>query len=393
MGVLASKFVDAWRGAQPCGADDSCATQTCLRQGRSRWFVACLILLWTPYASADTYRIATFAAPLSRDGPGLLLRDLRKGNDDQLASIIAVITTVAPDVLLLTDFDYDLDGMALSAFVQSLAAGGVTYDHTFAARPNTGLPTGLDMDGDGRTGEARDAQGYGRFNGDGGMAILSRFPIDENNVENLSDILWHDVAGGTLPVADGAPFPTQQAQDIQRLSTSGHWIVPITPTGAETFHLLAWSATPPVFDGPEDRNGLRNRDELLMWENRLANDPPASFIVLGNANLDPVDGNGLRDAMGAFLNRADLQDPAPRSEGGAFAADPDHIGDPSLDTADWPDYAPGNLRVSYVFPSMDWTVSDAGVFWPAPDDPDAKLLGDDGLAAGPHRLVWVDVRR
>lgn len=323
----------------------------------------------------------------------MLLRDLRKGNDDQLASIIAVITTVAPDVLLLTDFDYDLDGMALSAFVQSLAAAGVTYDHTFAARPNTGLPTGLDMDGDGRTGEARDAQGYGRFNWDGGMAILSRFPIDESNVENLSDILWHDVAGGTLPVADGAPFPSQQAQDIQRLSTSGHWIVPITPTGAETFHLLAWSATPPVFDGPEDRNGLRNRDELLMWENRLANDPPASFIVLGNANLDPVDGNGLRDAMGAFLNRADLQDPAPRSEGGAFSADPDHIGDPSLDTADWPDYAPGNLRVSYVFPSMDWTVSDAGVFWPAPDDPDAKLLGDDGLAAGPHRLVWVDVRR
>ena len=42
---------------------------------------------------------------------------------------------------------------------------------------------------------------------------------------------------------------------------------------------------------------------------------------------------------------------------------------------------------------MDWTVSDAGVFWPAPGDPDAKLLGDDGLAAGLHRLVWVDVSR
>lgn len=139
----------------------------------------------------------------------MLLRDLRKGKDEQLASIIEAITTVAPDVLLLTDFDYDLDGMALSAFVQSLAAAGLMYDHSFADRPNTGLPTGLDMDGNGRTGEARDAQGYGRFNGDGGMAILSRFPIDQNNVENLSDILWRDVAGGTLPVADGAQFPTQ----------------------------------------------------------------------------------------------------------------------------------------------------------------------------------------
>ena len=226
-------------------------------------------------------------------------------------------------------------------------------DHTFASRPNTGLPAGLDMDGNGRTGESRDAQGCSRFSGDAGMAVPSRFPIDQDNVENLSDMLWRDVAGGTLPVIDGASFPSQQAQYIQRLSTSGHWVVPIAPTGVAPFHLLAWSATPPVFDGPEDRDGLRNRDELLMWENRLANDPPASFIVLGNANHYPVDGNGLRDAMEAFLNRVDLQDPAPRSAGGVFAADPDHIGDPSLDTADWPDYAPGNLRVSYVFLAMD----------------------------------------
>lgn len=136
----------------------------------------------------------------------MLLRDLRKGKDEQIASIVDVITTVAPDVLLLTDFDYDIDSMAISAFVLSLGAAGLVYDHTFASRPNTGLPTGLDMDGNGRTGEARDAQGYGRFSGDGGMAVLSRFPIDQDNVENLSDILWRDVAGGTLPAIDGRHF-------------------------------------------------------------------------------------------------------------------------------------------------------------------------------------------
>ena len=182
----------------------------------------------------------------------MLLRDLRKGKDEQIASIIAVIATVAPDVLLLTDFDYD--SMALSAFVQSLGAAGLTYDHTFTSRPNTGLPTGLDMDGNGRTGEARDVQGYGRFSGDGGMAVLSRFPIDQDNVENLSDILWRDVAGGTLPAIDVVPFPSQQAQGIQRLSTSGHWVVPIAPTGAAPFHLLAWSATPHL-TGPKIATG------------------------------------------------------------------------------------------------------------------------------------------
>lgn len=57
---------------------------------------------------------------------------------------------------------------------------------------------------------------------------------------------------------------------------------------------------------------------------------------------------------------------------------------------DWSDEGPGNLRVSYILPSAIWTVTDAGVYWPASDD---SLLGDDGLAAGPHRLVWVDVSR
>jgi hypothetical protein len=64
-----------------------------------------------------------------------------------------------------------------------------------------------------------------------------------------------------------------------------------------------------------------------------------------------------------------------------------------LDTADWPDDRPGNLRVSYVLPSRDWTVIDAGVYWPAPDSAAAAIIGPDGLAAGPHRLVWVDIVR
>jgi hypothetical protein len=51
------------------------------------------------------------------------------------------------------------------------------YPHRFAAPPNVGQPTGVDLDGDGRTWRARDAHGYGLFSGDGGMAILSRFPI------------------------------------------------------------------------------------------------------------------------------------------------------------------------------------------------------------------------
>lgn len=385
MGILASNIVDARCRTQPRGADDLCPTQACLRQSSRRWIAACLIV-WAGYpAHTETYRIATYAAPLSRDGPGLLLRDLRKGDDPAIAAIIDVIGHVAPDVILLTDFDYDLGGQALDAFADTLGQ----FPYRFAALPNAGMPTSLDLDGDGYTGDARDAQGYGRFSGDGGMAVLSRYPIGP--VTDLSATLWKDVTGAVMPTTVDGPFPSIVAQDVQRLSSTAHWIVPIAPADGLVFHLLAWSATAPVFDGPEDRNGLRNRDELRVWENLLDAAPPRNSIVIGNANLDPADGDGLREAMQMFLQRVDLQDPKPRSAGGVAAAAADHLGDPALDTADWPDRRPGNLRVSYILPSSNLTVAGAGVFWPAPDDAFSDVLGADGLLAGPHRLVRVDI--
>lgn len=305
-----------------------------------------------------------------------MLRDILKDEDAQIAATRAVIAHLRPDVLVLTDFDYDLDGRALVAF--SAMFDG-RYPHHFAARPNTGIATGLDLDQNGRTGEARDAQGYGRFAGDGGMAILSRFPIDATAVIDLSATLWRDLPGAVLPQLDGVPFLPEKVLAVQRLSTSGHWIVPILPPDGPAFHLLSFAATPPVFDGPEDRNGLRNRDELRMWEVVLDGGfGPASksFVIAGNANLDPTGGAGLSDAMADFLKRGDVQDPLP-----------------GLPTADWEDDGPGDLRVSYVLPSTNWRISDAGVFWPAPDDPDVALLGSDGLAAGVHHFVWVDITR
>lgn len=311
----------------------------------------------------------------------------------------AIIADIQPDILLLTEFDYDHGAMALTALATALRLQGLDYPHLFALRPNAGLATGLDLDGNGRTGEGRDAMGYGRFAGDGGLAILSRWPIDSDTVQDFSALLWRDLPGATLPQVDGLPFPSAQAQSRQRLSSTGHWVVPVRPDAGPPLTLLVWSATPPVFDGPEDANGLRNRDELRLWQAYLdgglpgAALPDGPYVLLGNANLDPDDGAGLHDAMAGFLADARWQDPLPASGGGTLAADPGQSGDPGLDTADWPDGSPGNLRVSYVLPSADLTIAAAAVVWPGPDDPQAGLLGPDGLGAGPHRMVWVDIVR
>lgn len=344
-------------------------------------------------ALAEGLRIAVFAAPLSRDGPGLLLRDLMRG-DPQIDAIAAQVVAVAPDVLVLTAFDFDADQVALGAFRDLLAGQGVEYPHLYSRLPNTGMATGIDMNGDGRAGGPRDGQGYGRFAGQAGLAVLSRFPVNAAGVRDFSAMLWRDLPGAVLPQVDGEPFLSAQAQAVQRLSSTAHWLVPVMAPGG-VIDLLLWSATPPVFDGPEDMNGLRNRDELRLWTRLLDGElgavPGRYFVIAGNANLDPFDGDGLRAAMTEFLADPRLQDPLPASRGARAVAVPGQRGPPERATAQWD--GPGNLRVSYVLPAAAWNVVDSGVFWPGPGDPQAVLMGEDGLAAGPHRLVWVDVRR
>lgn len=346
-------------------------------------------LLFGTTVSADQVRVATYAAPLSRKGPGLLLADIHKGSRE-ITAIANVVAAIAPDVLLLTDVDYDRNLSTLDALRQVFADAGSPYPHSFAFPPTSIHSTDIDLDGDGRLRGAGDRQGFGFFAGDNGMAVLSRIPIDPDASRDFSNLLWRDLPDATLPMVGGAPFPSEAAQTIQRLSSSGHWEVVLRPTDFSPFSLLAFSATPPVFDGDEDQNGLRNRDELRFWTLFLDGEfgpTPATFIVIGNSNLDPVDGDGFATAMAAFLDDPRLQDPRPQSAGGTEAADADQVGPPEQDTADWPDGAPGNLRVSYVLPSTDWRVLNTGVFWPSTADPQFPLLDD----TGPHRLVWVDL--
>ncbi len=346
-------------------------------------------------AFADV-RVALFVAPFTRDGPGLLLRDIDRGDTDQISAAIAVISHIAPDILVLSDFDFDAGGAALQSLAARIAQTGPTYPYWFSRMPNSGRQSGFDVNGDGYLGDAVDAWGYGRFLGQGGVAILSRFPIAESEVRDLSDLIWQDLPGATLPETDGAPFYSADIRARMPLSSTVHWIVPVTTPDDGTISLLVHHATTPVFDGPEDRNGLRNRDENRLWPMVLEGvfgPPPVNAVIVANTNLDPADGDGRSDHMASLLARSDLIDPLPSSAGGLAAANPDHVGDPALDTVDWPNDGPGNLRVSYVLPTTVWKVTGAGVFWPAPDDPLAQVLGADGLAAGAHRLVWVDLRR
>ncbi len=376
-----------------------------MKYGRALLLTAALLSA-PPAAAAERLRVAAFDLGMSRDGPGVLVHELEGAPEPAALAAAAVVREVRPDVMLVSGFDYDLEGRALDAFRALLAAGpeGMDYPFAFALPVNAGVPSGLDLDGDGRTMGRGDAFGWGRFPGNGGMALLSRLPVDAEAARSFTALPWSALPGAEPPRrADGEPFPDAARAAALRLSSRAHWQVPVILPGGGRLHLLAANPTPPLFDGSEGFNRRRNRDEVRFWSvyldgaaltddaGRTAGPPDGSLVVLGNLNLDPLDGAGERAAMAALLGHPRLQDPRPASAGGAAAAgtgvNGGHDGDPALDTADWrDDDGPGNLRVDYVLPSAELTVAGAGVFWPE-GGPQAEAA----LAASDHRLVWVDV--
>ncbi len=359
-------------------------------------------------------RFATFNVAMNRPAAGDLLAELRSGTSKQGKAIAEVVQRVRPDVLLLCELDRDDAGEAAREFVRRYllvsqnGQPGIDFEFSYCGAVNTGEPSGFDLDGDGRRDGPGDAFGYGAFPGQYGMVLLSRHPILADQVRTFRQLRWSTMPGALRP----PDFYRDDAWSALRLSSKSHWDVPVVlGTHHEIVHVLCSHPTPPVFDGPEDRNGRRNHDEIRFWVDYLtpassgwivddvgvAGGLPAtaSFVLMGDLNCDPVDGDARRDALLALLQHPRVQDPQPCSDGGAEQAkrqwgeNARHRGDPALDTGDFPDLpgeGPGNLRTDYVLVDRARRVVKGGVIWPLPHEP-----GAGAAEVSDHRLVFVDV--
>jgi Endonuclease/Exonuclease/phosphatase family len=389
-------------------------------------------------------RFATFNASLNRSTTGQLVADLTNTNPapgaatvrvNQIRNVAEVIQRADPDVVLINEFDFYPDGQAAELFrdrflevSQNGAPAATEYDDYFVAPSNTGIPSNLDLNNNGVVGGPDDAFGFGFFPGQFGMVVYSKHPIDHASARTFQKFLWKDMPGARLPDDPATPAPADWYSDAEldvfRLSSKSHWDVPIA-IGRRTVHFLVSHPTPPVFDGPEDRNGTRNADEIRFTADyvtpgsggyiyddegrRGGLNGRALFVIAGDQNSDPLDGDSIQGAAQQLLENDRINATSPPSSAGAVeaalqgGANTSHDGNPAFDTADFADTpaatAPGNLRADYVLPRSNIRIADSAVFWPLQADPLFRLTGVfdpawqpvGGFPTSDHRLVWADL--
>jgi Endonuclease/Exonuclease/phosphatase family len=322
----------------------------------------------------DVVRFATFNASLNRNTAGALRADLSTAGNAQAGAVAEIIQRVRPDVLLINEFDFDPQALALFQdnylSVSQNGAQPIMYPQRFIAPSNTGIASGFDLNNNGQTvtmpgapGYGDDALGFGAFPGQFGMAVYSKYQIETDDIRTFQEFLWKDMPGARLPDDPATPAPADwyspQELAIFRLSSKSHWDIAIS-IGTKTVHFLVSHPTPPVFDGPEDRNGLRNHDEIRFWADYIS--PNRSryiyddeggfgglrggslFVVAGDQNSDPFDGDSVAGSTPLLLEHPLINaGNAPTSPGAVEAAalqggaNATHRGNPAFDTADFAD--------------------------------------------------------
>ena len=190
-----------------------------------------------------------------------------------------IIQRVRPDILLLQEFDFDAAGAALRAFQANYlarsqnGAGAASSSRIhFFTESNTGSPVRI---------RSRQRRAGRRRRRCAGLRRVSG-PVRHGAAVALSDRCERaraPSANSCGATCRARCCPTIRHARRRRLvfaaRTRGAAAVVEEPLGCAGAHRQAHAAparshpTPPAFDGPEDRNGRRNHDEIRFWSDYL----------------------------------------------------------------------------------------------------------------------------
>lgn len=362
-------------------------------------------------APTHTLRIATYNIEDTRSA------DLADPAHPRLTQVAAVIRDINPDIILINELASDQSDPNETGPLQNGQRFADTFlpDLNYTAvtlASNTGIPTGHDLNNDGQaitnhppiapmspdgspprqTAKGRaygnDAHGFGTFPGQYSMALLTKpgYTILHNQIRTYRVFKWSDLPGATNPTnPDGSPWYSPDEWADLRLSSKTHAIIPVQTPKGTVIHCVVSHPTPPAFDGPEQRNKHRNRDEIRLLRAIIDNEPwltddagnPGGLapnthaIILGDLNADPIDGSSLGNPIAHLLA-------SPR-----MAEDPKPISGVPIENLDPWDTALFRLRVDYVLPTTGLEVIQTNIWRPNPNA--------DSTSPSDHFPVWADI--
>lgn len=346
-------------------------------------------------------RIASYNTALSRSSEGDLLNALTSGCDKQVLATVALLQHIRPDIILLNEIDFDPSGRIVTLLQQALCHANkdqnLDLPYAYSQAVNTGMPSGRDFDKDGiiASDKGADALGFGVFPGQYGMLLLSRFPIDTVVTRTFQSFLWKDMPTPCLPKnSRGDSWFDTEDLSILPLSSKSHWDVAVDVYGKK-LRCLCSHPTPPVFDGKEKRNACRNHDEIRFWTDYLSGEPyfyddqgrtggidQDDFVLLGDLNASPTEGDSCRQAIVNLLNHPKVAHlPFPESEGGIEHSSQIEKNISKCHTAVW------RMQADYVRVSQTLLPLNQAVFWPKKASQEATLLKN----TSDHRLVYLDL--
>ena len=370
----------------------------------------------------------------------------------QIRNVAAIIQTERPAVLMMGEFNNDgmgenqdaIKGFRLNYLAVPQNGLGTTSDEKKMLEPiqfayfenfstNTGLLSEFDLDRNGTVALPGDAWGFGFYHGQYAFGLLSQYPIDTDNIRTFQTFKWKDMPGETNPTItncddENNPIPegmkcgdewyTAEAWAEKPLSSKNHVDAPIlipTADGEKVVHLLLSHPTPPVFDTVTENNKLLNRAEIQFWSDYASNADyiyddagvkgglglDASFVVMGDLNADPENGDGFLDSIQNLMHHERVNVLAtdgvyaPSSLGSTECVALGGCGDST-----YPDRITSTfgLRVDHAIPSNDLNITDSGVFWPASFEDGYMLMNDERVGkwgngkdiSSDHRLVWIE---
>ncbi|MGF1762641.1 endonuclease/exonuclease/phosphatase family protein [Aliivibrio kagoshimensis] len=370
-------------------------------------------------------RFATFNVALNRAHSGQLKQELMHTKSLQIKNVAETLQRTRPDVVLLNEFDHDGEGEdreMLTLFQANYldrsqnGALPIHYPYVYMAATNTGLLNRASYSHVEEPKLPEHGFGFGDFHGQYAFVILSKYPLDIERCRTFQHFLWQQMPNACLPtLANGQSYYNQQVLQHFRLSSKNHVDLPVVieiNNQRHRVHLLAMHPTPPIFEGTEKRNSRRNHDEIRLFADYINSKevqyiiddngerggvvPNASFVLMGDFNADPNDGDSYRNAINQLLlhPRVNAQvatgSRVPKSLGAQAYSEQSGYqskGESAAHTHLFP------LRLDYVLPSADLTVVGSGVFWPTQYDEQDYLVADTRRCqqTSDHRLVWVDV--